>query len=190
MAQYQVYVINRYPIMATLAYVIAKKRKFNDDLSKSLGLGVATGYAILKNVGLSLKTITPFNYRSKAVKKQKPTLEDKLFSREDKDFNDYEYIYHCGIEFIKMKNSNDILGIRRIRGNQQNFTADKFDNKVKNRLNYIKPDGFNFLCNLISKDVDNNLDVNNLLGHQYFNFWKKYRDVWRDYNIWFNNKKI
>lgn len=181
------YVINRFPIMATYGYVIAKMKGYNEELSQALGYGVATGYAILKNVGLSLKTITPFNYRSEATKKQKPTLEDQIFVKEDEDFNDYEYIELGGIEFIKHKRENKLRGIRRIRGKQQPFTAEDFKRKVIDKLNNVKPNGFEFLVEIIKRDVEKKgFDLNNLRQWEYYNFWKEKRDVWRSSGIWTN----
>ena len=179
------YVVNRFPIMATYAYVIAKKKGYNEELSQALGYGVATGYAILKNVGLSLKTITAFNYRSEAVKQKQYTLEDTLLLKQNVDFDTLEYIELAGIEFIKRKNSNELLGIRRIRGKQYGFKASDFERKVINKLNAIKENGFNFLVNIIEKDLEKE-DLEKILKYQryFFDFWKKKRDEWRSVEVW------
>lgn len=171
-------VINRYPVMAVLSYCIAKRRGYNENVSKALGIGVATGYAILKNVGTSF--VTPFSYKSKDRQAGKITLEDKLL---DEDII-ADCIGHCGIEFLKRPGSDSLEGIRRIRGRQYPFTSDDFDRKVVAKLNALKKNGFQFLCGEINRDLKEINILETPKPLKFYEFWKNHRDGWRSKKLW------
>jgi len=176
------YRINRFPIMASLAYCIAKDCGYNEQLSRSLGVGVATGYAILKNIGYYSGTM------SKARAMGKKTLEDYLFNDLDQSLGDYENIGFCGIEFIRRKGENGLLGIRRIRGRQYPFNSNKF-NFQASKLDNIRPQGFKYLCGKIKEEMrESKINSREISSRPkaslFFEFWKQIRDKFRTPEFW------
>jgi hypothetical protein len=175
------YITNRFPFMATFGYVVARKQGYNEELSKAIGLGIATYYAILSKVGVF--------YRP-AKTPRKPTLDDRIMENSNslEQFNSYQRINFAGAEFILNRdNPNEILGIANIRGKQYPFTADKFDFKITNKFNELKDKGFAFLVAMIQADLEKDkpeLNLGTPFRSKYFEYWKIKRDLWREEKKW------
>jgi len=162
------YLINRYPIMATYAYAVAKKCGFNENLAKSLAIGVATYYAILKNIGIG-------RY-GKARKEGKGTLDDYLIDTDE--LKKIKYIDFCGGTFaIK---GGKVIGIATIRGRQSpsSFYPEKFDWQVR-KLEAVKKGYFNLLVQKW-EEIIKEYDLEQLKnGRLFFQVWQKWRDKLR-----------
>jgi len=168
------FLINRMPIMTCLAYCIAKRNGDNEDLAKSKAIAVATGYAILKKVGL----------RYGSTKKIGGTFEDIYFEKIGEPLKAKNIINFCGIS-MAIEN-NQVIGLVNVRGKQNNYGIYQFNNQMQ-KINVIKSNGFNWLCQKINENLDNEQikDFSNeIFGKHFFNFWKKYRDYWRTKEFW------
>jgi hypothetical protein len=169
------FTINRFPIMACLAYCVAKRTGYSENMARSLGIGTATGYAILKNVGIG-------NYRTS---KPERTLDEQLLDKlPRKEFRKVKTLYFCGISFLVK--GEEVLGLANVRGKQDSFSPEKFNNQII-RLNSLRKSGFQFLCKEINKTLTNEQTKDfgkEIYGKHFFSFWKKYRDYFRTSEFW------
>jgi len=149
------YLINRYPIMTTYAYAVAKKCGFNENLAKSfVGIG---------------------RY-GKARKEGKGTLDDYLI--DTGELKKIKYIDFCGGTFaIK---GGKVIGIATIRGKQSStsFYPEKFDWQVR-KLEAVKRGYFNLLVKKW-EEIIKEYDLEQLKnGRLFFQVWQKHRDELR-----------
>jgi len=169
------YIINRYPIMATLAYRVAKKLGYSDNFSKSLGVAVATNYAILKNVAYGF-------YGKKRAKGEK-TLDEQVFNSFEA-LERYETMLFCGCSLIVDRERELVIGLALVRGRQTPFYPEKFEREIW-KIKKIRKGAFEYLCKKIDKALEG-INVKNIAfapfagrGQGYFRFWTQIRDEFR-----------
>jgi len=162
------YVINRYPIMCALAYRVARRAGYSENLSKSLAVAVATNYAILKNVGF-------FGSR-----KEGKTFEEKLIDSPEA-LEKYDILSFCGCAIVVDPEKELAIGLAYVKGRQTPFYPQKFDQQVA-KINRIKPNAFKYLCKQIDKELDEWEEdfAHAPFGKRYFQFWKSIRDRFRE----------
>lgn len=170
------FLINRYPIMATLAYCIAKRAGYSEKFSKSLAVAVATNYAILKRVG---------GFHSHKSYKEKQDRAEWIYFDSPESLEKYDVINFCGCSLIIDPKQELVLALAYVRGKQSPFYPDKFD-REKEKIEAIRPNAFKILCDEINSKLDKITEdfANAPFGKGYFNFWKKYRDYWRSREFW------
>jgi len=167
------FVCNRMPICAVAGYVIAKRAKYNDNLSKSLGMALATKLAIWKNAGWGYGVSTNKHYGAGRVSEQQLSNEDKL------NAGLVDEIDFCGENFLVKDNL--VVGELHVK-KEFNCSPDKFDFQVHK----IESGGGNFkkLVEAINEKLDSeewkNYDLSKaVFGKSFMRFWKQIRDDFR-----------
>jgi len=165
------YVINRYPLLACIGYIIAKE-KYPEKTAKSLGIALANQYACWKNTR---------GYFTKS-KIEKPNQKRKWQIEKEA-----EIINFCGESFV-MK--DEIILGAYYRKVWKKAEPREFDIKVIERFNQIKKNGFEFICQKIKEEL-NKLDptirngfIDSPSNRLFFPFWKKVRDKLRSRQLW------
>jgi len=166
------FVINRYPLLAAIGYVIAKQ-KYPEKTAKSLGIALANQYAAWKNT---------HGWASKGKEKPSRAEKERLeFKDEDVDILNF-----CGETFVI---KNGIVIGAYYRKVWTKAEPSQFDFKVVSAFNRIKKGGFQFICREIKKALKKEgKNAEGFLeapfGKHFFQFWKRNRDYLRQRSFW------
>jgi len=165
------FVINRYPVLACIGYVIAH-RKYPENTAKSLGIALANQYAAWKN--------TNGGFGKLKGGKESPSAEVK-FEKEQKG----DVVNFCGESFVM---ENGIVIGAYYRKIWSKAEPSQFDFKVIRAFNSIKKEGFDFICQkireLLEKEPSSEGFSEAPFGKNFFRFWKASRDILRSREIW------
>jgi len=170
------YIINRFPIMVAVGYVIAKRAGYEEDMAKSLGLALATKYAVWKNHG--------GGFYSPARQKEKNRYwdyEDRVMKEKNLDS-----ILFCGESFLT--DGNIVKGLQGVRNGLKDFDPYKFE-RYKNVIEQIKPGSWTKLINAVKKELKQWEDYDfskAVFSKSFMRFWKEIRDKFREKSFYFN----
>lgn len=163
------YVINRYPVLACVGYVLAKE-KYPENTAKSLGIALANQYAAWKNT---------FGGFGKLKGKESPDPDIKF----EKEQNG-EVINFCGESFVM---ENGIVIGAYYRKIWQRAEPNQFDFKVIRAFNSLRKNGFEFICREIKKSLiaENPQEFADApFGKRFFSYWRENRDYLRSKELW------
>lgn len=162
------YAVNRFPVMAVYGYRAAKRAGFEDGLAKALGAGIATYYAVLKNVGSG-----GWGYKPGP---REPTLDDALIEREGAGIARYDYIDFGGATFVV--DEGRVLGIATLRGEQRGFSPGDYEKQAE-KIRRIAPDALHRLVEAIDEKTEQIPGEHFKRGRTFFDLWKQIRDGFR-----------
>ena len=163
------YIVNRFPVMCLYAYLVAKKAGYNEKLSKSLAVAVATNYAILKKVGLG--------FYGKTRKEGKKSADWELI--DSKSIKKIKSLVFVGCSLLV--EDDLVLALAYVRGKQSPFYPDKFDRQV-DKIKAV-PGYYDRLVKEIKKAIKDENIEDLKWGRTYFRIWKQNRDYWRSWEL-------
>lgn len=178
------FVINRFPILAFISYVLAKRANFSEKMAKQLGMAMALQYACWK-------TGNWYGYRVKYYKEK--SIEEQ-FIRKEKDLKKYECLDWLGETFLIDAETETVIGAA-LRRKPFNCAPEKFDAEraeILFRCANGDEEKMRRFEERIVKDFQEFLKMRGLsnpsgikkIGRSFFQFWKKVRDHYRTLEFW------
>ena len=176
--------INRFPILSFISYVLAKRANFSEKMSKQLGMAMALQYAAWKTTGW---------YGYNRYKGREKSLEEQ-FVKSEKDLKKYECLDWLGETFLIDTETETVIGAA-LRKKPFNCAPEKFDAEraeILFRCANGDEEKMRRFEERIVKDFQEFLAIRGLsnpsgikkIGRSFFQFWKKVRDHYRTLEFW------